>query len=467
MPPEILERGIRRHVMTREQSIVCPGTHAGSVREAWTLAFPTIIAQLSTTLMWISDTVILGRVGKVELAAAGLGGVLIWTLYTFFVGGVQAVNTFVAQAKGANRPRECAVFAWQGIYFSIAGGLVLLLFTWKFDWILALARPDAAVIRECLRYSRIRMAGSFFVLGSFSMMSFFRGIGDVRTPMMVAILANIVNIVLAILLVFGIGPFPRLTTYGAGLATMLANVFGFGLLLIPFLRPKLAAIYHTRTDHPFRPREMMRLLKVGVPIGLQFFQDMGSFSVLMAVMGRLGTNQLAASQIALQTLSLSYMPAGAIGRAATTLVGQYIGAGRMALAETCGWVVVRMNLVYSLGVAAVLLLLGGRIVGLVNNDPAVVQAGARIMPILAILQIMDAMQMSYSGALQGAGDTTFTMIAYGASCWLLFVPLALLFAYPLGWGMPGGWAGGAIHLTVLSAVLTLRYRSGVWKKRVI
>jgi len=452
---------------TREESIVVPGTAAGSVREAWKLAFPTIIGQLSTTLMWTADTILLGRVGKVEIAAAGLGGVLIWTLYTFFVGGVHAVNTFVAQAKGGGRPRECSVFAWQGIYFSIAGSAVLLLVAWKFDWLLSLARPAPEVIEECLRYSRIRMAGSFFVLASFSMMSFFRGIGDVRTPMVAAILANVLNVGLDILLIFGVGPFPRLTTYGAGLATALAHVFSFTLLMIVFLRPRLAALYHTRTDHPFHPAQMLRLLKVGVPMGLQFFQDMGSFAVFMAIMGRLGTNQLAASQIALQILSFSYMPGAGIGRAATTLVGQYLGAGRAAMAEKCGWVVVRMNFVYSLGIAMIFLLLGEPIVRVFNGDPSVVEAGIRIMPLLALFQIMDALQMAYAGALQGAGDTTFTLIAYAVSSWLIFVPLALLFAYPLGWGMPGGWAGGAIHLTVLSAALTLRFRGNAWKNRTI
>jgi hypothetical protein len=133
------------------ESIIVPGTGAGSIQEAWKLAYPTIIGMLSTTVMWTIDSIFLGRVGKVELAAAGFGGMLIWTLYTFFVGGVHAVTTFVSQAKGAGNHRECSVFAWQGVYLALGGAVILTFFLWKMDWVLALAKPDEAVIQECLR----------------------------------------------------------------------------------------------------------------------------------------------------------------------------------------------------------------------------------------------------------------------------------------------------------------------------
>jgi MATE family multidrug resistance protein len=445
------------------ESIVVPGTRPGSVMEAWTLAGPTIIAQMSTTIMWTIDTIMLGHVGKVEMAAAGFGGTVIWTLCTFFVGGVQAVATFVSQAKGGGRLRECSVFTWHGIYLALAASLLLMLAVWKFDWILSLARPDPEVIHECLRYSRVRMAGSFFVLGMFTLSSFFRGVGDTRTPMVAAIVANAFNILVNALLIYGVGPFPRLTTLGAGLGTALAGVVAFAYLMVAFLRTKLHRDYHTRTDHPFRPRAMMRLLRVGTPMGVQFFLDMGSFTVFLAIIGRLGTDQLAASNVAVQLLSFSFMPANAVAKAGTTLVGQYLGAGRRVLAETCGWAVIRMNLVYCAFIAVAFLLLRDHLFLIFNKDPGVIAAGVSIVPFLALLQIFDGLQMSYTGALQGAGDTRFPMILFGTTSWLLFVPGAYAVALPLGLGIVGGWAVAAFHLGLVSAILTLRFRSGVWK----
>lgn len=445
------------------ESIVVPGTRAGSVMEAWKLAGPTIVAQMSTTIMWTVDTIMLGHVGKVEMAAAGFGGTIIWTLYTFFVGGVQAVATFVSQAKGGERLRECSVFTWHGIYLSLAASALLMLVLWKFDWILALARPDPEVIHECLRYSRVRMASSFFVLGMFTLASYFRGIGDTRTPMMAAIVANAFNIVINAVLIYGLGPFPRLTTLGAGLGTALAAVVSFVYLMIAYLRPKLHALYHTRTDHPFRLQAMLRLLRVGAPMGVQFFLDMGSFTVFIAIIGRLGTDQLAASNVGIQLLSFSFMPAGAVAKAGTTLVGQYLGAGRRALAERCGWVVIRMNLIYCVFVAVAFLVLRRQLFLIFNDDPGVIAAGVSIVPFLALLQIFDGLQMSYTGALQGAGDTRFPMIVFGTSSWLLFVPLTYLAALQWGGGIVGGWAVAAFHLALVSGILTVRFRSGVWK----
>ena len=447
-----------------EQSIIVPGARAGSVGEAWKLAYPTVIGMMSATLMWTVDTIMLGRVGKVELAAAGFGGVLIWTLYTFFVGIVQAVSTFVAQAKGAGRLRDCSIFAWQGLYLSIGGTAILMLVMWKMNWILALAKPDPDVIYECLRYSRARMLGSFFLLATFVFHSFFRGIGDMKTPMMISIISNVVNVVFDAVLIFGLGPFPRLTAMGAGAATTIADIVAALLGFFLFIRPAINARYHTRSEHPLRLDKMKRLFKVGVPIGGQFFLDMGSFSIFMAIMGRLGTNQLAASQIGVQVLSFSFMPANGIAKAATTMVGQYLGAGRAALAEKCGWVTLRMNLVYSFFVALVFVLGREHIFQIYSKDPAVVAAGLSIIPLLALFQIGDAVQMTFTNALHGAGDTRFPMIAIALSAYGIFVPLAMLFAYRLDMGIYGGWLGGVIHFLVLGIILTMRYRAGGWKK---
>ncbi|MBT3223219.1 MAG: MATE family efflux transporter, partial [Proteobacteria bacterium] len=341
-------------LQSTQESIVVPGTRAGSGLEAWRLAWPTIVGQLATTVMWTVDTALLGQVGKVELAAAGFGGVLIFTFYSFFIGLVTAVNTFVSQAKGGDRPDEAGVFAWQGLWLSLVGTVFLLVALWQFDAILALARPDPEVITESLRYSRARLAACFFVMGTFTLQGFFRGIGDVRTPMVVSVIANGVNIVLDLVLIFGLGPIPRLTALGAGIATAGAQTVGFVILFVLFLRPQLRVVYNTARSWRIHWPSMVRLWRVGWPMGLQFFGDMGAFAIFMSLMGRLGTNQLAASQIAIQALAFSFMPASGVARSATTLVGQYLGAGKPALAEQCGWVTLRMILIYTLGVGVCL-----------------------------------------------------------------------------------------------------------------
>jgi MATE family multidrug resistance protein len=460
----IASEGIQMRRKDRhEESLILPGVRAGSVKEAWKLAYPTVIGQLSVTVMWTVDTILLGHVGKVELAAAGFGGVLIWTLYTFFVGTIGSVNTFVAQSKGSGNSDRCPHFAWQGLWLALISGLILGLITWKFQWILAAARPAPDVIEECLRYSRARLFGAFFLMGTFTFHNFFRGVGDMKTPMRIAIASNLINILLDLVLIYGWGPFPRLTTLGAGMATAIADVSAFFMGAAVFLGPTLHRKYSTRINRAFRPALVGRMLKVGLPMGVQAFLDMGSFAVFMTIMGRLGTTQLAASQIALQLLSFTFMPADGVAKAATTLVGQYIGAGKKHLAEKSGWIVVKMNLAYSLFIAVFFLLAGEWLYRLFTNAEDVIRAGMAIIPLIALFQLVDAVQMSYSGSLRGAGDTRFTMYVYAGSSWLVFVPLALLFAYPLGMGMAGGWLGGVIHFTLVNIVLTWRFTRGAWK----
>lgn len=451
--------------MSGTPSVVVPGVRAGTVREAWALAWPTVLGQATTTLMWTVDTLLLGNVGKVELAAAGFGGVLIWTLYTFFVGLVRAVDTFVSQAAGAEQPREAGRFAWQGLWIAAASTVVLAVVWWRFPDLLALAGPDPAVISECLVYSRARLLGAGFVLGGFALQGFFRGVGDVRAPMVVAVVANVLNAGLDVLLIYGVGPFPRLTTAGAGYATAVASLASFLMLLAWFLRPAVHRLYSTRDRwRPHRP-SLRRLLRVGAPMGLQSFGDMGSFSVFLAIMGRLGTDQLAASHIAVQVLSFSFMPASGVSRAATTLVGQYLGAGRPELARRAGWVTLRMVLVYTLGVGLLLLLLRDYVVLGFNRDPAVVAAGVAILPLLALFQLFDGVQMVSSAALQGAGDTTVPMIVFLSSSWLLFLPLTWALAYPAGWGITGAWLAGVVHFGLIAAFLLIRFARGGWQRR--
>lgn len=446
-------------------SILVPGTRAGSYTESWRLAWPTVVGQLAVTVMWTADTIMLGQVGKVELAAAGFGGVLIWTLYTFFVGLTNATNTFVSQAAGRRERSECAVYAWQGLWLSAVGACFLFLALWKFEWIMALARPEPEVAAECTRYAQARLSGCFFVLGTFTLQAFFRGIGDVKTPMRVAVLANGLNIVLDAVLIFGLGPFPRLTTLGAGIATALAQAASFIVLLALFLGPTIQARYRSRSA--WRPLRvpLSRMLRVGTPMGVQFFGDMGSFSVFMALMGRLGTNELAATQIGIQVLSFSFMPASGMARAATTLVGNYLGAGQRALALASGWTAIKLTVAYTLAAGVVCLLLQDHLFWLFNRDPEVIAAGVAVLPALVLFQVFDGAQSCAGGALQGAGDTAVPMAVFLGSSWLVFVPLSLLFARQ--WGMTGAWYAPVVHFGLVSAVLVTRYGRGGWQSRVI
>ncbi|MDH3199070.1 MAG: MATE family efflux transporter, partial [Candidatus Krumholzibacteria bacterium] len=200
------------------------GAPSASYGEVWRLAYPAILTMVSQTIMWTVDAAMVGHVGKTELAAVGLGGILIWTLYSFFIGLTSAVNTFVAQSHGAGELRKCGVYLWQGLYLSLFAAALVFIARAFVPEILALLRPDPAVQAEAAGYIRIRMLSVPFFLAHQAYAHFYRGIGDTRTPLKVLVFAHALNVVGDYALIFGKGPFPAMGVDGAAWATSLANV---------------------------------------------------------------------------------------------------------------------------------------------------------------------------------------------------------------------------------------------------
>ena len=202
---------------------------------------------------------------------------------------------------------------------------------------------------------------------------------------------------------------------------------------------------------------------MGGPIGVHYALDIGSFLIFSAYVGRMGTDQLAASQIIIQVLALSFMPCNGFAVAATTLMGQYIGAGLPDLARTSAYKTIRLGLMFAGALAITYVSIPGVLVRMFNNDANVVRFGVMIMPLAAFFQFCDATQIIAGGALRGAGDTRFPMMLALGGGWLLFLPLAYLFGTVLGGGLLGAWVGGAIYVVILATGMLLRLRSDHWR----
>jgi MATE family multidrug resistance protein len=436
----------------------------GSYREVWVLAYPAMVGMISTTIMWFVDTVLVGHLGKTELAAVGLGGIVVWTLYSFFNGVVTTVSTFVAQRHGSGEPGKCSRMAWQGIYIALLAGVAILIVSRFVGDILAVLKPSDAVQAVGARYMQIRMLAGGFVILHISIASFFRGIGNTKTPMKVLVFANCVNIVLDLLLIFGLLGFPRLEVAGAALATAISNFAAAIVFLFIFLSHKYKQEFETRLNwRPYTP-DLARLLKVGVPVGVQFFLDMASWSVFTAIVGRLGEAELAVNSIVIHVLSFSFMPCYGLSIAATTLVGRYIGAGDLGSSVRSGYTAVRLGVYYGLGLLAIFLVFPEQIVRLFNSDPEVITKGTRIIYLAAFFQVFDALQMIFQGALRGAGDTRGPMIISICYSWFLYLPLAYFLANTLEKGLLGAWIGATVFVFALAATFWVRFALGGWKE---
>jgi MATE family multidrug resistance protein len=437
---------------------------AGSYREAWDLAYPTIVTMVSQTVMWTVDSAMVGRIGKVELAAVGLGGLMVITLYAFFMGLSYSLSTHVAQNFGARKYGRCGALLSQGVYLAIASGVILLIIREFNPLTIDLLGPSEEVRPLAVSYSGIRMLSAPFFILHYFYSNFFRGIGNMRTPMKVAIVANVVNIVLDYFMIFGKGPFPQLGVEGAAWATSIANVIFAATLATVAMTRHYRDRYETHRH--WRPNKTMikNILNVGTPIGVHYFLDIGSFLIFSAYVGRMGTDQLAANQIVIQILALSFMPVNGFAVAATTLMGQYIGASQPALARISAYKTLRLGLIFAGILGLIYVLFPEALVRIFNDDAAVVYFGKRCMLLAAIFQFFDATQMIAAGALRGAGDTRFPMIMALGGGWFLFLPLAYVCGTVLDGGVVGAWIGGTAYVLILAIGMFLRLKTDRWQR---
>jgi MATE family multidrug resistance protein len=382
----------------------------------------------------------------------------------FFVGTSTCIQIFVAQHYGAQDNHECGKWAWQGLYaiMPLAAAVSLILYFGAASLMLWL-EPDPAIAPHAVSYLRARTFGSVGLIGAVTLSSFFRGLGDTRTPLYATVAANLLNAALDYCLIFGEFGFPAWGVRGAGVATSIAEWANFFFLALLFGQRRLAVEYHTRIVAPSR-QHIRRLMHTGLPVGAQWWLEMTSFAAFLTLVARMGDAPMAASQAFVALLSISFMQAQGLAIAVSTLVGQYIGARDLEAAERSFWSGVRLCLIFAGGIAAIFVLLPEPLLRIFSKDPRVIELGVPLMWIGAVFQVFDAMAIIADGGLRGAGDTRWPMMARFILAWGVFLPTAYVFGIVLGGGLTGAWAGGLIYGAALTVLLIGRFRSGRWQQ---
>jgi MATE family multidrug resistance protein len=435
----------------------------GSVPEVALLACPAVLQTLSDTLMQVVDSAIVGRLGFTELGAVGFAGIWLWTMLVAFVGAATGVQTFVAQAFGAGERRACGPWAWQGLYALLPAALAwAVLMALAFAPLLSLLGPTPELQALALRYGYARFYGFPAVVASVALTSFFRGIGDTRTPLAAAVAANLLNAVVAYGLVYGRFGLPAWGVAGAGVATALANCTYLGIMAVALLRPGMRQAFGTAPVRP-DPQAMRRFVRTSAPIGGQWLLDMASFALFSTIIARMGNVQMAASQAMIQLLSLSFMQAFGISIASGALVGRYVGARDLAAVERSHRSALKLGLALAAGVAFLFLTAPEALLSLFTRDTAVLTLGRPLLVLGAVFQLVDAVGIIAGGSLRGAGDTRWPFVVQASLAWLVRLPLVYLVAVVLGGGVTGAWLGELGFVTVLGAVWVLRFRSGAWR----
>jgi MATE family multidrug resistance protein len=442
-----------------------PSPWRAELRATAALALPLIGTQLAQIATMTTDVVLLGRLGADALAAGALGANVVYVFITFTLGVLMAVSPMVAQAVGRrlHYVRDVRRSVRQGLWVMVAVGVPCMVVIWHTEAILlALGQsPDNA--RGAAGYARAMLWG--FLPGSgFMLLRFFvAALERPRPALVVMVLAVLLNAGLAWALIFGRLGLPSLGVVGAGIATSIANIFSFVVLLGFILVDRRLRRFHI-LGRLWRPdwRRFVEMFRVGLPIGCILLLEVGLFSAAVQLMGLIGTAEIAAHQIALQCAAVAFMVPLGIGQAATVRIGLFAGARDRLGIKRAGWVALGLGIAFMSSTALLMWAAPHALAGLFLDldrpeNARVVVLTVAFLGLAALFQVFDGVQAIALGALRGLKDTRVPAMLAAFGYWAVGFPVGAALAFKAGLGGVGVWWGLTSGLVVVAALALARF----------
>ena len=438
-------------------------------RQTLVIAIPLILSTASWSVKLFADRVLLSWYSADALAASLPAGMLNFALMSLFIGTAGYTSTFVAQFYGAERFQRIGPAVWQGFYVAIFGGAVLVALIPFAGQFFAFVGHDPAVAQLEVTYFRILAIGAMPAIGSAALAGFFSGRGQTWPVLWVSVMSAAVNIALDYVLIFGYWGFPELGMAGAAWATVVSSSAQLLTFIVLLRRSDHASRFNTVKGWRFDRILFRRLMRFGFPNGLQFFIEMIGFAAFVLFMGRLGTNSLAASNLALNINMLAFMPTIGVGIAVSVMVGQSLGSNRPDLAERGVSAGVHIAFLY-MGTMAALYAFAPQIFLAPFAARVDAESFAQIRPVavvalrfVAVYSLFDTLSIVYSSALKGAGDTRFVMLMLLVLSMLGLALPSYIALVVLDAGVYVGWSILTAYVIVTGFAFLARYRGSKWK----
>jgi putative MATE family efflux protein len=426
-------------------------------REVIALALPAVLSSLLQRAVSIIDVFLVGGLGASAIAAVGIGQLLIFISLTVIWGLSSGTTVVIAQLWGAGRKQEAARVAFQSLLLCLLLSSAISLMGWFWGrqgavflgaepFVLDLADPYLKIIFSVFGFTALVNV----------LANILYGMGDTKTPMFSVVAVNILHVLIAYPLIYGLGGAPRLGVIGAGIAIGVSEAIGVGILLFILYRRGMIHI------GPFHLGLLRQVIRIGLPVfGDRALQQAGQMLYLKMIMFY-GTAAYAAHQVGLAIEALSFMPGYGISIAATTAVGHCLGARQRDRIDLVNWEANRFAVMLMAGMGVLFFFFPYLLLRLFTSDPEVIRLGTLFLKIVAVLQVPLAITMVLSGSLKGAGDTRYLLFTTIIGSWVVRVPLAYLFSVGIGLSLPFVWSVMVVDWVVRMTMLLIRYRSERW-----
>ena len=422
------------------------------------LAYPVIIGQLGIIMMGVVDSMMVGQLGPIPLAAASLGNSLIFIILIIGIGSSIVVSPLVAILVGAKRYDECGIYFRQSLFVNILMSfMMIMIILVGVNFIYLLNQPDE-IIELTITYMVIVGLSAFPLMTYQTYKQFIEGLSVMKPAMVISLLANIINAFANWILIFGKFGFPELGIAGAAWATFASRVF-----------MALAMMFYVMINSRFKQYDVnfhfrgldfkviKKIVSLGLPSGFQYFFEVGAFSFAVIMIGWIGANELAAHQIAINLASISFMAVLGISQAASIRVGNAMGEQSILKIRKAGFTGIFLGASTMFLAGVTFIILNEFLPTLYISDKNVIEIASRLIIIAALFQLSDGTQAVGIGILRGLtdvkGPTIITFVAY----WVISLPIAYMLAFNFNLGVDGVWYGLLIGLTASAIMLTARF----------
>lgn len=428
------------------------------------LAGPVVVIQVGMMLMGVVDTIMVGHLSAVALAAVALGNLYFFGLGVFGMGTLMVLDPVVAQAVGARDHAAVARGVQRGALVALMLGVPATLLLLPAEPFMILARQPADVVPDAAAYA-VRLAPGvlpffLFVVLRQSLQSMHR-----TAPIMVAIVvANLVNVALNWVLIFGHLGAPALGVIGSAWATTLSRWL-LALLVLGLTWNSLRSYLLPIRPEIWQWAPLWRMLRLGVPIGCQYTLEFGAFAFVALMMGWLGSRAMAGHQVAINLASLTFMVPLGVADAASILVGHAVGRGDLPGTRGAARAALLCGIGFMSCTAIAFLALPGPLTRLYTTDASVIAVAVGLIPLAGVFQVFDGTQVVAGGILRGLGETKVAMLVNLFGYWFFGLPVSYLLGFVLGLGPRGLWYGLVLGLAAVATILLVRVRMALVRER--
>ena len=453
-------------------AVVVDGEHAladagtsdlDSQRHVVELALPAVGEQMLNMMVGVVDTFLVGHLGASSLAGVGLSNNIIMLATTLFAAVATGTTALVARHIGATEPKLANRIMHQSLLISVILGIVIsIVCFFGANFSMRIMGAEGDVIGLGSTYLQIvsisLLASAFMFVGNAAL----RGAGDTKTPMQVMGVVNVVNIIVAYVLINGLGPFPSLGVAGSALGAAIGRGSGAVIVLLMLLRGR-GHLHIIAGEMHIDVAQLKRIVNVGLPAGVEMLIMRLGMTIFAATVASLGTIAYAAHQVVMTSESLSFQPGFGFSVAASTLMGQGLGARKPRRAENSALTALRLAMIVMSLMGVLFFLFPRQFMTIFTSDEQVIALGIMPLRLIAVAQPFLAMTMVLSGALRGAGDTRSPLLVTTLGIWLIRLPLAFVLVRMTSLGLVAAWMTMIVDQVVRSTFFAVRFRSGRWK----